>query len=92
MALIDTYQLNDRYTADEGTAFLTGIQALARIPLDQLRAEGYDVRDEDVARVSPLGFRHINMLGRYAFTIPDMVARGELRPLRNPSTLGIDDA
>ena len=60
--------------------------------LDQLRAEGYDVRDEDVARVSPLGFRHINMLGRYAFTIPDMVARGELRPLRNPSTLGIDDA
>ncbi|WP_395155653.1 indolepyruvate ferredoxin oxidoreductase family protein [Ilumatobacter sp.] len=39
MALIDTYQLNDRYTADEGTAFLTGIQALARIPLDQLRAD-----------------------------------------------------
>lgn len=39
MALIDTYQLNDRYTADDGTAFLTGIQALARIPLDQLRAD-----------------------------------------------------
>ena len=52
--------------------------------LNQLRAEGFDVRDEDVARLSPLGFDHINMLGRYAFTLPDMVARGELRPLRDP--------
>ncbi len=32
--------------------------------LDQLRAEGFDVRQEDVARLSPLGFDHINMLGR----------------------------
>jgi len=53
--------------------------------LGQLRAEGYDVRDEDVARLSPLGFEHINMLGRYAFTLPDIVARGELRPLRDPA-------
>lgn len=52
--------------------------------LNQLRAEGYDVRDEDLARLSPLGFDHINMLGRYAFTLPDTIARGELRPLRNP--------
>lgn len=52
--------------------------------LDRLRAEGHDVRDEDVARLSPLGFDHINMLGRYAFTLPDTVARGELRPLRDP--------
>jgi len=66
-------------------------------PLDegspnQLRAEGNVVLDEDVARHSTLGSRHINMLGRYAFTIPDMVARGELRPLRDPSATGIDDA
>ena len=59
--------------------------------LDQLRAEGFDVRGEDVARVSPLGFDHINMLGRYAFTLPDTVARGELRPLRNPSLADDDD-
>ncbi|MFC0206567.1 hypothetical protein [Novosphingobium soli] len=49
------------------------------------------ILDEDVARLSPLGSKHINMLGRYAFTIPDMVARGELRPLRDPSATGIDD-
>ena len=58
--------------------------------LNQLRAEGFDVRAEDVARLSPLGFDHINMLGRYAFTLPDAVARGELRPLRNPAAHGTD--
>ena len=58
--------------------------------LNQLRAEGFDVRDEDVARLSPLGFEHINMLGRYAFTLPDAVARGELRPLRNPAAQGTE--
>jgi len=52
--------------------------------LNQLRAEGFDVRAEDVARLSPLGFDHINMLGRYAFILPDQIARGELRPLRDP--------
>ena len=46
------------------------------------------MREEDVARLSPLGFEHINMLGRYAFTLPDAVARGELRPLRNPAAPG----
>ncbi len=54
--------------------------------LNRLPAEGYDVREEDVARLSPLGFDHINMLGRYAFTLPNTVARGELRPLRDPRT------
>jgi len=59
--------------------------------LDQLRAEGFDVRDEDVARLSPLAHEHINMLGRYAFTLPEPVARGELRPLRSPAALVDED-
>jgi hypothetical protein len=33
----------------------------------------------------------LNMLGRYAFTIREMVARGELRPLRDPGVTGVDD-
>jgi len=33
------YRLDDRYLADEGAVFLTGIQALARLPLEQLRAD-----------------------------------------------------
>jgi TnpA family transposase len=59
--------------------------------LDQLRTEGFVVRDEDVARLSPLIHEHINMLGRYAFTLPEPVARGELRPLRSP-VLADDEA
>ena len=39
MALIDDYRLDDRYAADVGQAFLTGINALARLPLEQLRAD-----------------------------------------------------
>jgi hypothetical protein len=31
--------------------------------LTQLRNEGFQVLDEDVARLSPLGHEHINMLG-----------------------------
>jgi hypothetical protein len=47
------------------------------------RAVFHGKREEDVARLSPLGHEHINMLGRYAFSLPDKIARGELRPLRN---------
>ena len=50
----------------------------------RLRQTGYHVRDEDVARLSPLIYNHINMLGRYTFAVHEAVIRGELRPLRNP--------
>ena len=39
MAVIDTYELADRYRLDEGRAFLSGSQALARLPYEQLRAD-----------------------------------------------------
>ncbi|MER2517230.1 MAG: Tn3 family transposase [Candidatus Accumulibacter phosphatis] len=53
--------------------------------LQQLRTEGYAMREEDIERLSPLLHDHINMLGRYSFAVPDAVARGELRPLRDPN-------
>jgi TnpA family transposase len=54
--------------------------------LNQLRAEGHEVLDEDIARLSPfIHVQHINLLGRYSFSVPEAVKRGELRPLRNPS-------
>ena len=49
-----------------------------------MRKDGFLVCDEDMAGLSPLGHQHINMLGRYTFTLPDQVARGKLRPLRDP--------
>jgi len=36
--------------------------------LNQLRAQGYPVRDEDVARLSPFMRKHINVHGKYSFT------------------------
>src|SRR6266404_1833376 len=53
--------------------------------LNQLRLEGYQVWEADVAKLSPLIHDHINMLGRYSFAMPETVARCELRPLRNPA-------
>ena len=32
------------------------------------------------------------MLIGYAFTLPEMVARGEFRSLRDPRVAGVDDA
>ncbi len=52
--------------------------------LEQLQAEGCPIQPDDVTRLSPLVFDHINLPGRYAFSVPDSVVRGELRPLRKP--------
>ena len=49
--------------------------------LDYLRKKNYDIKPEDVARLSPLGYEHINLLGRYHFTLDEKVAKGHLRPL-----------
>lgn len=53
--------------------------------VDQLRAEGSPVLDTDIAHLNPHVHDHINMLGRYSFSIPESVSRGELRPLRKPA-------
>jgi hypothetical protein len=52
--------------------------------LNHLRQTGEEVRDEDVARLWPLGWEHINLLGRYSFLLSERVARGEMRPLLLP--------
>ena len=44
-------------------------------------AEGRVVNDADVTRLSPLGHKHINMMGRYSFSMPESVAGDELRAL-----------
>ncbi len=52
--------------------------------LNQLRAEGLEIKPEDVARLSPLSHKHMNFQGRYSFALSESVARGGLRPLRDP--------
>ena len=54
--------------------------------LDELRNSGQEVRSEDVERIAPLRFQHINVHGTYHFVLPESVAQGHHRPLR-PLTL-----
>jgi hypothetical protein len=57
--------------------------------LENLQRAGIDIHPEDLARLWPLSFEHINFLGRYDFTLSEAVRRGRLRPLRDP--FAVDD-
>jgi TnpA family transposase len=52
--------------------------------LGQVRAAGLAVKPEDVERLSPLLLGHVNVQGRYEFTLTKSVRQGKLRPLRDP--------
>lgn len=52
--------------------------------LDHLWATGFDVRDEDVQRLTPLIWKHIELHERYAFP-EDELPTGILRALRDPT-------
>lgn len=49
--------------------------------LEHLRAQGEVIKEEDEARLSPLGRKHINFLGHFSFMLPKVVSEGKLRPL-----------
>ena len=57
--------------------------------LDVLRAQGYPVLDEDVARLSAYVRKHINVHGHYSFRLPDL--GGTWRPLRDPDHTNPDE-
>jgi TnpA family transposase len=50
--------------------------------IEQLRAEGHAVRDEDLIHLSPARFEHLNPYGKYTFDVQDTRKRPSLRPLR----------
>lgn len=60
------------------------------VALQQLRAQGYPVKDEDVARLSPYMRKHINVHGKYSFAVPDL-PEGAKRELRDPDARDEDD-
>jgi hypothetical protein len=39
-----------------------------------------DIHEDDVARLSPVLHRHINVLGHYSFTLAEQVGNGLFRP------------
>ncbi|MEV3999053.1 Tn3 family transposase [Streptomyces halstedii] len=56
----------------------------------RLRAEGHEIRDKDIARLSPLKHRNLNPLGRCSFTA-SIPAADALRPLRDPDAPELDE-
>jgi TnpA family transposase len=56
----------------------------------QLKAQGYPVRDEDMARLSPFVSTLLGVHGTYSFVLPDL-APGAIRDLRNPDAADEDD-
>ena len=53
--------------------------------IDQLRAEGRTVKEEDSARLFPARYEHINPYGKYRFEVEEGLSRAHLRPLRQPT-------
>ena len=49
--------------------------------LDHIRQESMEIGEEDEARLSPLLYGHINVLGHYSFILNDQVTKGRLRAL-----------
>jgi hypothetical protein len=50
--------------------------------LEEMRGRGMKIAPEDVERLSPLGYDHINLLGRYTFSLAEEIRRGAFHPLR----------
>ena len=49
----------------------------------KLKARGYPVREEDMARLSPFVSSQLGVHGSYSFILPDL-APGAIRELRDP--------
>jgi hypothetical protein len=41
--------------------------------------------EEDIRRLSPARYEHINPYGKYRFEVAEGLSRSRLRPLRQPS-------
>ena len=51
--------------------------------VQQLRQEGHEIADDDLAHISPVRYEHLNVYGRYHFNIEQELQRKGQRPLRS---------
>ncbi|MYX34512.1 MULTISPECIES: hypothetical protein [unclassified Streptomyces] len=64
---------------------------VASPPWPGLRAEGHDIKDEDVARPTHSRDRHTNFLSRYLFDIKASGPGQGPRPFRDPDAAEADE-
>ncbi len=50
--------------------------------LDQLAAQGHQISDDDIRRLSPLAYEHLTLVGRYRIILAEAILRGDYRPLK----------
>ncbi len=50
--------------------------------LGDMRQRGMTILPEDVARLSPIGHEHVNVYGKYSFTLAEPIQQGDFHPLR----------
>ena len=43
------------------------------------------MNEDDIARLSPARYEHINPYGKYRFEVEEGLSRSRLRPLRQPT-------
>lgn len=46
------------------------------------RQRGMTIFPEDMARLSPIGHEHVNVYGKYSFTLAEPIQQGAFHPLR----------
>lgn len=51
------------------------------IVLNAIKKSGQPSYDFDIQRLSPLGYNHINIMGKYSFILPEEIEQGGLRSL-----------
>nr|WP_255446583.1 Tn3 family transposase [Bacillus sp. JAS24-2] len=49
--------------------------------LQVIRNRGHVIDNDDISRLSPLGHKHINIVERYSFILPEEIKSGRLRTL-----------
>ncbi len=89
---INKSQLQDQTTQADALTLVTNAVIVwntvyMQAVIEQLKAEGLEVSDEDVRYLSPCRFEHINKYGRINFNIEEELERKGLRPLRKANKL-----
>ena len=56
--------------------------------IEQLRADGQHIGDQDIRRLSPLTSEHITLVGRYHVALAEAILRGDYRPLKATALTG----
>ena len=52
--------------------------------LEEMQARSMKIEPSDVERLSPLGYDHINLLGRYTFSLSEEIRQGAFHPDTSP--------